>query len=64
MVQEVRSFLFDELFRINKHRVLGSSRKLLGLSFEGETRDADGMIWGDVRIRGLSNDVSFIHTFR
>ena len=44
MVQEVRSSLFDELFRINKHRVLGSSRKLLGLSFEGETRDADEKI--------------------
>ncbi|GJJ14506.1 hypothetical protein Clacol_008770 [Clathrus columnatus] len=31
----------------------GTSRKLLGLTFLGETRDADGMVWGDVEIEGL-----------
>lgn len=36
----------------------GASRKLLGLSFEGETKDADGQVWGDVEVEGLSNDVS------
>ncbi|KDR74757.1 hypothetical protein GALMADRAFT_123452 [Galerina marginata CBS 339.88] len=34
----------------------GVSRKLLGLTFQGETRDADGMIWGDVEIDGLTTD--------
>ncbi|PBK78579.1 hypothetical protein ARMSODRAFT_947517 [Armillaria solidipes] len=34
----------------------GSSRKLLGLTFQGETRDADGMVWGDVAIKGLTNE--------
>ncbi|KAJ3567824.1 hypothetical protein NP233_g6110 [Leucocoprinus birnbaumii] len=34
----------------------GVSRKLLGLTFEGETRDTDGMVWGDVEIEGLTSD--------
>ncbi|KAK0441953.1 FAD binding domain-containing protein [Armillaria borealis] len=34
----------------------GNSRKLLGLTFQGETRDADGMVWGDVAIKGLINE--------
>ncbi|KAJ7657824.1 hypothetical protein DFH06DRAFT_1327883 [Mycena polygramma] len=32
------------------------TRKLLGLTFEGETKDTDGMIWGDVEIQGLGSD--------
>lgn len=35
----------------------GPTRKLLGLTFTGETRDADGQVWGDVEIDGLPNDV-------
>jgi len=35
----------------------GSTRKLLGLTFQGETRDADGQVWGDVEIKGLTSDV-------
>ncbi|KXN80953.1 Tetracenomycin polyketide synthesis hydroxylase TcmG [Leucoagaricus sp. SymC.cos] len=34
----------------------GVSRKLLGLTFQGETRDTDGMVWGDVEIDGLTPD--------
>ncbi|KAJ6482979.1 FAD binding domain-containing protein [Mycena vitilis] len=34
----------------------GPIRKLLGLTFEGETKDTDGMIWGDVGIQGLGSD--------
>ncbi|KIM91474.1 hypothetical protein PILCRDRAFT_655 [Piloderma croceum F 1598] len=34
----------------------GFTRKLLGLSFQGETWDADGQIWGDVEIKGLTTD--------
>ncbi|EIN04034.1 hypothetical protein PUNSTDRAFT_77218 [Punctularia strigosozonata HHB-11173 SS5] len=34
----------------------GSCRKLLGFTFGGETRDSDGMVWGDVEIQGLTND--------
>lgn len=37
--------------------LLGVTRKLLNLTFQGETRYADGMIWGDVEINGLTNDV-------
>ncbi|KAJ7209278.1 FAD binding domain-containing protein [Mycena pura] len=37
----------------------GSTRKLLGLTFEGETKDTDGMVWGDVEIKGLGSDVFF-----
>lgn len=33
----------------------GVTRKLLGLTFAGETRDADGQVWGDVEIDGLDN---------
>jgi 2-polyprenyl-6-methoxyphenol hydroxylase-like FAD-dependent oxidoreductase len=36
----------------------GVSRKLLGLNFAGETRDTDGMVWGDVLIDGLDSSVS------
>ncbi len=36
----------------------GNSRKLLGLTFQGETRDTDGMVWGDVTIKGLTSEVS------
>ncbi|KAJ8518630.1 hypothetical protein ONZ45_g4322 [Pleurotus djamor] len=34
----------------------GATRKLLGLTFQGETRDTDGMVWGDVQISGLTSD--------
>ncbi|KAJ7680011.1 FAD binding domain-containing protein [Mycena rosella] len=34
----------------------GPTRKLLGLTFEGETKDTDGMVWGDVEIEGLGSD--------
>ncbi|KAJ7503285.1 FAD binding domain-containing protein [Mycena galericulata] len=34
----------------------GPTRRLLGLMFEGETKDADGMVWGDVEIEGLGTD--------
>lgn len=34
----------------------GTSRKLMGLTFQGETRDADGQVWADVEIDGLSNE--------
>jgi hypothetical protein len=36
---------------------LGSVRKLLDLTFQGETRDTDGMVWGDVEITGLTSNV-------
>lgn len=36
----------------------GNSRKLLGLTFQGETRDAGGMIWGDVTIKGLTSEAN------
>ena len=41
----------------SKFMPLGVSRKLLGMSFQGETRDTDGMVWGDVEIEGLTTDV-------
>ncbi|KAF8824655.1 hypothetical protein HHX47_DHR8000109 [Lentinula edodes] len=34
----------------------GATRKLLGLTFEGQTRDADGMVWGDIEINGLGSN--------
>ncbi|KDQ34081.1 hypothetical protein PLEOSDRAFT_21091, partial [Pleurotus ostreatus PC15] len=34
----------------------GIFEKLLNLTFQGETRDADGMVWGDVQIKGLPTD--------
>ncbi|KAK0228928.1 FAD binding domain-containing protein [Armillaria fumosa] len=33
-----------------------NSKKLLGLTFQGGTRDADGMVWGDVTIKGLTSE--------
>ena len=49
----------------NNIRSSGSTRKLLGLTFQGETRDADGQIWGDVEIKGLTTDVcqASLHIF-
>ncbi|KZT02086.1 uncharacterized protein LAESUDRAFT_441502 [Laetiporus sulphureus 93-53] len=43
-------------FVIGADGARGVSRKLLGLTFQGETRDADGMVWADVEIDGLSSD--------
>lgn len=40
----------------------GPSRKLLGLTFQGESHDTDGMIWVDVEINGLTNDVRLLFT--
>lgn len=40
----------------------GVVRKLLGLSFIGETRDDDEMVVGDVDVYGLNRDVRFLHT--
>jgi len=41
----------------SRFMLLGASRKLLGMTFQGETRDTDGMVWGDVEIEGLTTDV-------
>ena len=38
---------------------LGVTRKLLKLTFSGETRDAEGFVVGDVEISGLDTDVCF-----
>lgn len=35
----------------------GVTRKLLNVTYAGETKDADGQVWGDVEIDGLENDV-------
>lgn len=39
---------------------LGSTRKLLGLTFQGETKDSDGMVLGDVTIKNLAPDVGVL----
>lgn len=36
----------------------GTTRKLLGLSFLGETRHMDKLVVGDIRVKGLNRDVS------
>ncbi|KAJ8518264.1 hypothetical protein ONZ45_g4623 [Pleurotus djamor] len=53
----------DQVEKITVKYLIGSdgakgcaARKLLGLSFQGETRDTDGMVWGDVQIKGLGSD--------
>ncbi|KAG9225812.1 hypothetical protein CCMSSC00406_0007822 [Pleurotus cornucopiae] len=51
---EVETATFEYL--IGSDGARGSTRKLLNLTFEGETRDADGMVWGDVQIKGLTSD--------
>ena len=51
-----RIYPFPSCF-VNAVICLGSSRKLLGLTFQGETLEADGMVWVDVEIKGLTNDV-------
>ena len=30
----------------------------MGMSFEGQTKDADCMIWADVEVKNLATDVS------
>lgn len=38
--------------------VVGGVRKTLGLSFLGETREEDWLIYGDVEVKGIDSDVS------
>ena len=35
----------------------GITRKIIGATFEGETKDADGSVYADVVIEGLSSEV-------
>ncbi|KAF4604306.1 hypothetical protein EYR40_001487 [Pleurotus pulmonarius] len=51
---EVETTTFEYL--IGSDGARGATRKLLNLTFEGETRDTDGMVWGDVQITGLTSD--------
>ena len=37
--------------------LLGVTRKLIGATFEGETKEADGSVYADVVIEGLSTEV-------
>ena len=37
--------------------LLGVTRKLIGATFEGETKEADGSVYADVVIEGLSSEV-------
>ena len=43
---------------LKNYLVIGVVRKALGLTFPGDTRDAEAMIVGDVDIKGLDRDVS------
>jgi hypothetical protein len=43
---------------------LGNVRKQLGLSFHGETRDVDWLLYGDVELEGLDKDVSLLQNTR
>ena len=48
------------LFRANIVELsnpLGVTRKLIGATFEGETKEADGSVYADVVIEGLSTEV-------
>ena len=48
------------LFRSNigeLSNLLGVTRKLIGATFEGETKEADGSVYADVVIEGLSTEV-------
>ena len=48
------------LFRANigeLSNLLGVTRKLIGATFEGETKEADGSVYADVVIEGLSTEV-------
>ncbi|KAF9494102.1 FAD/NAD(P)-binding domain-containing protein, partial [Pleurotus eryngii] len=55
VIASITTFYGDLLIGSDGARV-GSTRKLLNLTFEGETQDADGMVWGDVQIKGLTSD--------
>ena len=47
------------LFRsIKESNILsGITKKIIGATFEGETKDADGSVYADVVIEGLSSEV-------
>lgn len=36
----------------------GITRKQIGATFEGQTKDLDGHVWADVYVDGLSTEVS------
>lgn len=36
----------------------GVTRKQIGATFEGQTKDLDGHVWADVYVDGLSTEVS------
>ena len=36
----------------------GVIRKFIGATFQGQTKDADGQVWAECEIEGLSDDVS------
>ena len=42
------------------HKHIGVTRKLIGATFEGQTRDAEGMVWTECEIEGegITRDVS------
>ena len=40
------------------HTLAGVTRKLIGATFAGQTKEADGQVWADLDLEGLSDDVS------
>ena len=40
--------------------LLGITKNLIGAIFEGQTKDADGAVYADVVIEGLSSEVRLI----
>ena len=47
--------------RLTAHRdepMLGFTRKAIGATFEGQTKEEDGSVFADVEVEGLSSDVS------
>ena len=59
MALEVRSCCFDAAVQnvVDLSSLLGVTRKLIGATFEGETKEADGSVYADVVIEGLSTEV-------
>ena len=37
----------------------GFTRRAIGATFEGQTKEEDGQVWADVEVEGIGSDVSY-----
>lgn len=58
MEAEVRGIVIYSILARELNETAGFTRKAMGATFEGQTKDTDGQVWAEAEVEGVSSEVS------